>query len=1153
MKIRNECLVAISPRQVNLENVKYAAAGMRFAVVLALSAAGLFAQTLGEITGHINDATGSAVPGAVVTVTNVSTNALRSTTSTQSGDYSLPSVPPGAYNVRVEHQGFKVVVSNNVELQVQQTVRLDFTLQVGAVSESIEVSAAAAQLQSENATVGTVIENQEIAQLPLNGRNYLGLVALAPNVNTISPASGQAGSRQGGDRASQSISAAGQRIMFNYFTLDGVTNTDPNFNTYVVLPSIDALQEFKVQTGVYPAEFGHEATQINVLTKSGGNRYHGALFEFLRNDKLDAAPFSFTAVHQKKNPFKWNDFGFELDGPVRIPKLFNGQNKLFFMANYEAFRRRQNFQSIYSVPTAAMFGGNFSGLNTTIYDPSNKQPFAGNIIPTNRLDPISQKLLPYYAFGNVAGTGTANNFVRSSAAPINRDGFVMRMDFVESARSQWTGRYSWGDENQSSQGVTLDGTKIITNYEQYMGSNTRTISPNLVNEARFGYTRFFNSIGTYLAFNTDVVSQIGIPNFPGGAPVTWGIPNVTLVNYQAIGDSTEGPYANSNNTLQLVDNISWIRAKHTFRFGVEFTRQNYNQVGNQFARGQFTFQANATLSPTLTGGDTFADFLLGDMYQSEVAVAIAAADFQRNTFHAYFDDTWKITPKLTLAMGLRYEYTPPFLDTKGDLFTVYLPKIPFSAGPVPTSDYPQFMRQGNCSDVYNGIRIQWPQIKTTCSNGVLSDRLMRTDYKDFAPRAGISYSPDTKTVVRAGFGVFYSQDVGNSMYFDMARNIAGRIRVVNASAGTPNIFWGNALAAVGGGAKAQITSPFAFVGADSHATPYTIQYMLNLQRQVGNNWVFEAGYLGSVSRHLYGFRDANQPYPGTTSLASRTPFAQLDASGQPVSQQFGVIQLVNDGANSHYNSGSIKLTKRFGAGLSVISSYTYSKSIDNTSGIRVQGYDTLYPQNSNCLQCERGLSSFDVRNRFGTSVVYDLPFGKGRAANISNPLLNGAVGGWQIGGIWGVQSGLPEVITIGGSDRSNTGVGYDRPNATGISGYAGDKTPSRWFEPSAFVEAPAGSWGNVGRNTLLTPGTFSLDFYAHKEFKMPYKEAHAIQFRFEAFNLLNHPVWGNPQNNILSGAAFPDQPSTNAHQGFGTITSTLVPMRQVQLALKYIF
>ena len=649
-----------------------------------------------------------------------------------------------------------------------------------------------------------------------------------------------------------------------------------------------------------------------------------------------------------------------------------------------------------------------------------------------------------------------------------------------------------------------------------------------------------------------MVSEIGIPNFPAATPVTWGIPNITLIGYSGIGDSTEGPYANNNNTMQFVDNLSWIQGKHTFRFGAEFTRQNYNQVGNQFARGQFTFQANATLSPTLTGGDTFADFLLGAMYQSEVAVAIADANFQRNTFHAWIDDTWKVTPKLTLALGLRYEFTPPFLDTKGDLFTVYLPHIVYG-GPADPSQYPQFMRQGNCTDPYAGIKITWPQIKTVCSNGTLSDRLMKTENKDFAPRIGISYSPDAKTVVRAGFGAFYNQDVGNSMYFDMARNIAGRIRVVN-NAGTPNIFWSNALAAVGGGAKAQITSPFAFAAADSHRTPYTFEYLLNIQRQLGANWVVEVGYLGSLSRHLYGFRDANQPIPGTTSLASRTPFAQYDASGTPVSQQFGVIQLVNDGANSNYNAGSVKLTKRFCAGLSLITSYTYSKSIDNTSGIRVQGFDTLYPQNSNCLQCERGLSSFDVRHRFVASVLYDLPVGKGRAHNISNGFADAIIGGWQVGGIWTLQAGIPQVISIGGVDRGGTGVGYDRPIATGSgSGYLSSPTPPRWYDPAAFVEAPSGSWGNVGRNTLIGPGIFALDFDLHKEFRMPYKEGHAVQFRFEAFNMLNHPAWSNPNGNVLSGAAFPGQPSTNAHQGFGQITGTSINMRQLQLALKYTF
>ena len=307
------------------------------------------------------------------------------------------------------------------------------------------------------------------------------------------------------------------------------------------------------------------------------------------------------------------------------------------------------------------------------------------------------------------------------------------------------------------------------------------------------------------------------------------------------------------------------------------------------------------------------------------------------------------------------------------------------------------MRQGNCTDPYAGIKIQWPQIKTVCSNGALNDSLMKTEYKDFAPRIGISYSPAPKWVVRMGAGVFFNQDIGNAL-FDMARNIAGRIRVVNANAGTPNIFWNTALAAISGGAKAQITSPFAFVDAYSHRTSYTMEYLMNVQRQLSNNWVVEAGYLGSLSRHLYGFLDANQPIPGTTSLASRTPFAQRDASGNPSRSNSASIQLVSDGANGNYNAGSLKVTKRFSAGLSVISSYTYAKSMDDTSGIRVQGFDTLYPQNSGCLSCERGLSAFNVKHRFVTSVLYDLPVGKGKALNVTNPFAEcrgGRLAAWR--------------------------------------------------------------------------------------------------------------------------------------------------------------
>jgi hypothetical protein len=1100
-----------------------------FAVFFALvvAAVRMPAQTFGQVTGQITDSSGAAVPDAAVTLKNTATDAVRQTVSTASGDYSFPSLPPGTYSIAAEKQGFKKSESSNITVQVQQTVRLDLTLAVGQVTESVVVNASAVALQAENATVGTVVENKRIVELPLNGRNFLQLVALAPNVTTLSPSAGQAGARQGGDRANQSISVAGQRTMFDYFTLDGVNNTDPNFNTYVILPSIDALQEFKVQTGVYPAEFGHNATQINVSTKSGGNQFHGALFEFLRNDVLDARPYSFTSRPQNKSPFKWNQFGFELDGPVIIPKLFNGKDKLFFLGNYEAFRRRQNFQSNpYTVPTPAMFNGDFSALPRTIYDPANQHnPFPGNRIPTSRFDPISVKLLPYYPSANIASL--SNNFVRSTSAPINKDVFVLRMDYVESAKSQWAGRYSWGDENQSNQGISLDGTKILTNVEEYMGSNTRMLSPNMVNEARYGYTRFFNSIGTFLAFQTDVVSQIGIPGLNPGDPVQWGIPNVTLANgYSGFGDGTEGPYANDNNTMQLSDNLSIVKGKHTFRFGGEYRRDNYNQVGNQFARGQFTFQPNATQSLSSTGGDSFAEFLLGTMYQSEAAVAIANAKFQRNVWSFYIDDSWKVTSKLTLSLGLRYEITPPFNDTLYNAFSVYMPYFDFTPRVADPARHPQFVRQAPCTDVYYQIPIRWPDINTNCS-GVLGGRLVRTDYNDFGPRIGIAYSPTSKWVFRLGAGMFYNQDTGNPR-FDLARNVAGRIRT-NSQLLTPTLSWNNALTALGGGATANVRVPYAFANKYERRTPYTWEYLLNVQRDLGHEFVLEFGYLGSLSRKLESLRAVNETLPGTTSIASRVPYPE-----------FGRIQLVDNGANGAYDSGSVKLTKRFSSGFSLLTSYTYSRSVDDSSGIRVQGFDTLFPQNSYCLKCEWGLSAFDTRHRMATSMLWELPIGKGRKVNVNNGFLNAVVGGWQMGAIWTVQSGFPQTITIGGTDRSGAGGLFDRPNATGVSAYVDNPTPSRWYNPAAFVLQPAGTFGNVGRNTAIGPGIFALDFSAHKEFQMPYSEQHALQFRFEAFNALNHPVWGGPNANTQSG-------------GFGTVTGTAINMRELQLALKYIF
>ena len=1109
------------------------------AMLSVLAVAGK-AQTSGDITGLVSDASGAAVTGASVTVTNKATGASRNVITNNEGLYAFPSLLPGVYELKVEQSGFKTTQLDNIRLEVQQTARLDVRMEVGHGRRVGNDQQHRALLNAENATVGTVIENKIVTELPLNGRQYLNLVALSPNVNVLAPAAGQAGARQGGERAQQAISAGGQRIFFDYYTLDGVNNMDVNFNTYVALPSIDAIQEFKVQIGVYPAEYGHQSTQVNVLTKSGGNAYHGTLFEFLRNDKLDAKQYQFTSV-RPKNPFKWNDFGFEVDGPVSIPKLFNGKDRLFFMSNYEWLRRRQSVLNTFTVPTTKMFGGDFSELlpSTVIYDPNTRLPFAGNIIPSSRLDPISLKFLKYYNSANVLGT---NNFAQTSSQPFNRDGFVLRVDFIESSKSQWMGRYNWGDENTSTQGLNLAGTKVLTNYEQYTGSNTRTLTSNLVNDVRFGYTRFFNSLGTLSAGNTDVVSEIGIPNQKPGDPITWGIPNVVFNGggFTAIGDANDGPFANDNNTLQFVDKLSWIHGKHTFAFGGEYSRQNFNQVGNQFSRGVFTFQAGATTNPANgTGGYSFAEFLLGKLFVSTNAAAVADAEFQRNVFHAFIDDTWKVTPKLTLSLGLRYEWTPPFTNTLGDYFTVKIPKIQFTAN-VPEADWPYFVRQGDCTDPYEGLSIRWTSTKAVCGGG-LNNNLRETKNLNFAPRLGIAYSLNNKTVVRVGFGIFFMQDIANAEYFDMARNIAARVDLTTTPA-LP-ITWNNAIPG-GSGTVVQVPPPFAWAASYNHATPYTMQYLLNVQRQLGANWLLELGYLGSQSRHLYGFQNINQALPGPlNSINSRRPFAN-----------YGVLSYVNDGFNGNYNAGSVKLTRRFSEGVSVNTNYTWAKSIDNASGTRTQGLDTLFPQDSSCLQCERGLSSFDVRHRWVLGAVYDLPIGKGKLVNISNSIVDGFVGGWQLSTNTTIQSGVPQTLTIGINNAGTNNPLPDRPSFSGVGdGYAANRTPSRWFDPASFVVAPQGSFGNVGRNTMLTPHFQSIDLAVHKEFHMGYKEGHVLQFRLEAFNVFNHPVWGAPNGNILAGTTFPGAPSNAAHQGFGVISSTALPMRQLQLGLKYSF
>ncbi len=1104
------------------------------AMVLTAYVSTAHAQTQGGISGLVTDSSSAAIPGATVTVTNTATGGTRTTTTNADGLYSFPSLPPGIYALKVELQGFKTAELPHVKVDVEQTVRVDVPLQVGKVEETVTVSGMSPLLNTESTTLGTVIENKVVTELPLNGRQYLNLVAMSPNVNVLSPAAGQAASRLGGERAQQSISTGGQRIFFNYYTLDGVSNMDVNFNNYIALPSIDAIQEFRVQTGVYPAEFGHQSTQVNVVTKSGGNTFHGTAFEFVRNDALDAKPYAFTSVHPAKSPFKWNDYGFEADGPLL-------RNKLFFMTNLEQLRRRQTTQSTFTVPTTKMFAGDFSEIlpGTVIYDPATGQPFPSNVIPADRIDPISKKFLSYYHPATLPGL--LNNYVQDNSAPFDRNGYVVRADFNESPTSQWMGRYNWGDDTQSSQGIGLAGSKILTHYKQWGASNTRTFSSSLVNEARFGYTKFFNSIGTLSAYTNNVVADVGVPNQDPGAPVTWGIPNVVFNGggFTAIGDANDGPFAVDNNNLQLVDKLTWTRGKHTIGLGAEYNRQHFDEVGNQFSRGVFTFQANATKNPVDgSGGYAFAEFLLGRMFVSTNAAAVANAKFERNVVHAFVDDSWKMTSNFTLLAGLRYQLTPPFTNTLGNYFTVAIPKIDFTPNQ-PEANWPYFVRQPGCTDPYEGLAIRWTATKAVCGGG-LNKNLRETKYTNFAPRLGATYAWKEKTVIRAGVGLYYMEDIGNAEYFDMARNIAARVDLTSTPANP--ITWANAVPG-GSGVIVQVPPPYAFAAAYDHATPRTWQYLVNVERQLATNWALEVGYLGSQSRHLYGFRNVNQAAPGPLdSINARRPYPN-----------FGVLQYVNDTFAGHYNAGSVKLTRRYGGGLSLNTSYTLAKSIDNSSGIRTQGLDTLFPQDSTCLECETGPSSFDVRHRWVLGAVYELPFGKGKRVNISNTVADAVLGGWQLGTNTTIQSGVPQSLTVGINNAGTNNPVPDRPSYSGTGdGYASNRSAVRWYDPASFIVAPQGTFGNVGRNSMVTPHLQAIDMSLSKRFAFG-QSGHALQFRLEAFNVFNHPVWGAPNGNILAGPAFPGQPANAAHQGFGVITSTALPMRQIQLGLKYSF
>jgi carboxypeptidase family protein/TonB-dependent receptor-like protein len=1074
----------------------------------------------GEVSGVVSDPSGAVVPGVTITLTNPATNAVRSVPTNEAGLYVIRALPPGVYDLKAELSGFRAVERKNIEVQVGSSNRIDVTLEIGEVNSIVEVTGGAPVLQTETVSIGTVIENRRIVELPLNGRNYLQLASLIPGATTNGPSSSQGKQRMGGQRNSFALNVSGQRIHFNHYALDGVENTDLNFNSYMLLPSIDALQEFKVESGLFDAEYGRAIAQINASTRSGTNQLHGTVFEFLRNSALDAKNY-FDRPNEPIPPFKRNQYGFTVGGPVILPKIVNGKDRFFFMVNWEGLRERKALTVSPSVPLAVERNGDFSAYPAIIYDPATRvfdaagnvigapQPFPGNIIPQNRIHPVSRKLLAYFPLPQV-NTRSAN-FVNNEGRRVNADQLTYRLDFTEHAKSSWFFRHSYSTEHGYDPFAIPDmGINTDTNVQQGVIANTRVFGANKVNDMRFGLSRLENAHISPRANTVNVVKELGI-NLPSDNPLYWGVPNINISGISGLGEESDAPFLNYDTTIQLVDNFAWTLGRHSFKFGGEVRRVRYNQIGGVVTRGRFAFDGRYTQNPVAAaaqrGGAALADFLLGDFNRSEGQVGAPIANFRSNYFALYVQDNWKVTPKLTLNYGLRWENDQPFQD-KYDAIV----NIDFRWD---NSMEPVYVRAGN-GDPYQGnpaFRLA-PDIKYV-RDGRFGRRAYKNDLNDFAPRLGLSYTLTPKTVLRTGGGIYYVRDIGNAV-FDIVRNAPFTIRRDEpAESFRPNLSFDQPFVRTG-------APTFILINQFGEPSSYVGQWSLGVQRELDGDTSLEVNYFGSAGIKLRRLMSYNNPEPSSLPNSN-------DARPFP---KFGNFQTMSAPSHSTYHALQAKLQRRFSRGFTLLSSFAYGKSIDNGSGIRTTDGDSLTPSNNYNLQLERGLSAFDFRRRLTTSWLWDLPLG-------ANTLLRG----WQLGGILTMQDGFPFTVLCGPGNIQNGG-GACYPDATGANPNLprSEQTRTRFFNTDAFVDrlpfGPQFRYGNSARNTVIGPGILNFDASINKKFTV--SESKYVEFRTEVFNLPNHPIW-NPPGRALRN---PD---------YGVINSTRIDSRQIQFALKVVF
>jgi hypothetical protein len=1059
------------------------------------------AQTA-SVQGSVTDPSDAAIAGVTIRITNVSTGVVTDLETNASGLYSAPLLQPGGYKIDAEKPGFARATRTGVDLDVGQTARVDFTLKIGSVNETVEVSAAALTVDSETSTVGQVIHTKQILDLPLNGRNYLDLARLTTGV---APSFGSRTDAKG------TFSALGQHGLQTNILLDGADNNSRfsggqlGYEAQAVTPSIDAVQEFKVVTNNNSAEYGFRmGGTVIVSTKSGTNALHGSAYEFLRNDKLDAT--NFFGVGQPKPAFRRNQFGATAGGPVL-------RNRTFFFVSFEGTRIRMGETDISTVPTAAERAGDFSAAGLkALFDPAStrlsspgqyvRDRFPGNMIPANRFDSVSVKAISLYPLPNLAGI--TNNYFFSPGNLNDTNEIDTRADHNFSPKQRFFARYSRRRNDVFQPGhlpEPADGgqsqTIGLTANEGVANLNT-TFTPAINNELLFGISHTDSILD--IPFTQSLSSQLGIRGIPDfGDANQRGYSRFTPSGYSELGPRSFWPNTNNLDVLHVADHLLYNRGRHTFRLGGEFRREAIYRLAARLARGQFGFDGSFTQDPANRGntGDGIADFLLG-MANSAQLGNLSGETALAHNWAGYFQDDWRATSRITLNLGLRWDWFGP-------------PSYPNSI----VSRY----------DIFPSS----PTYKTFVSPKDGGDCGCLHNWKNFAPRVGFAWQAAPKTVFRSGYGIFFGQPDSISHDGD------GRF-AVEAPSFTEITFPSDRLLQpaliVSQGFPAglfptTVVQPNVALKAAFAKMPnqYAEQWFADLQHQLPFDMVLTISYLGSGTHHLSQTLDANQPLmPGPGSVQSRRIFPQ-----------FAGITLRNPLGNSSYNALGAKLEKRYTQGVTLLVSYTYSHAIDDAVETDTNaGGQGL--QNNYDVARSRGNSVFDLRHVFVTSAVYDLPFGRGRKWLSGHRTLDLVLGGWQLGGIITMRSGVPFTPLVS-TDIANVG-GASHPDYLRNGNLPGDQQSiNRWFDVSAFAIPTLYTYGTAGRNILYGPRFHSLDAKLGKNFLL--NERVRLEFRAEFFNATNTPHFNLPNANI-------NQPAG------GKINSAMDP-RQMQFGFKVVY